>query len=109
VTPEPIKDWPLTSPKEKLIKIGAKLVSHGRYFDFQMAEVAIPKNIFTGSLGSSWNYGRRSHQQRRPLESHAFERNPSAISGLRRRQRLRDRSEKRKPFMLVQRYLGYSM
>jgi hypothetical protein len=23
-TPEPIKDWSLTSPKEKLIKIGAK-------------------------------------------------------------------------------------
>ena len=30
-TPEPIKDWSLTSLKEKLIKIGAKVVSHGRY------------------------------------------------------------------------------
>jgi hypothetical protein len=29
-TPEPIKDWSLTSLKEKLIKIGAKVVSHGR-------------------------------------------------------------------------------
>ena len=29
-TPEPIKDWLLTSLKEKLIKIGAKVVSHGR-------------------------------------------------------------------------------
>jgi hypothetical protein len=28
--PEPIKDWSLTSLKEKLIKIGAKVVSHGR-------------------------------------------------------------------------------
>jgi len=37
-TPEPIKDWSLTSLKEKLIKIGAK-VSHGRYIAFQMAEV----------------------------------------------------------------------
>jgi hypothetical protein len=27
-TPEPIKDWSLTSLKEKLIKIGAKVVSH---------------------------------------------------------------------------------
>ena len=26
-TPEPIKDWSLTSLKEKLIKIGAKVVS----------------------------------------------------------------------------------
>jgi hypothetical protein len=45
-TPEPIKDWSLTSLKEKLIEIGAKIVSHGRYFAFQMAEVAIPKNLF---------------------------------------------------------------
>jgi hypothetical protein len=30
-TPEPIKEWSLTSLKEKLIKIGAKIVSHGRY------------------------------------------------------------------------------
>jgi hypothetical protein len=29
-TPEPIKDWSLTSLKEKLIKIGTKVVSHGR-------------------------------------------------------------------------------
>ena len=39
-TPEPIKDWSLTSLKDKLIKIGAKVVSHGRYVIFQMAEVA---------------------------------------------------------------------
>ena len=39
-TPEPIKDWSLTSLKEKLIKIGAKVVSHGRYVAFPMAEVA---------------------------------------------------------------------
>ena len=30
-TREPIKDWSLTSLKEKLIKIGAKIVNHGRY------------------------------------------------------------------------------
>src|SRR5262249_2926685 len=45
-TPEPIKDWSLTSLKEKLIKIGAKVVSHGRYIAFQMAEVAIPRQMF---------------------------------------------------------------
>ena len=45
-TPEPIKDWSLTSLKEKLIKIGAKLVSHGRYVAFQMAEVAISRQMF---------------------------------------------------------------
>jgi hypothetical protein len=50
-TPEPIKDWSLTSLKEKLIKIGAKVVSHGRYVAFQMAEVAIPRNLFAEILG----------------------------------------------------------
>ena len=42
-TPEPIKEWSLTSLKEKLIKIGAKIVSHGRYVAFQMAEVGAPR------------------------------------------------------------------
>ena len=32
--------------REKLIKIGAKVVSHGRYVVFQMAEVAIPRQMF---------------------------------------------------------------
>jgi Transposase DDE domain group 1 len=49
-TPEPIKGWSLTSLKEKLIKIGAKVVSHGRYVAFQMAEVAIPRNLFADIL-----------------------------------------------------------
>src|SRR5271169_6469796 len=43
-TPEPIKDSSLTSLKEMLIKIGAKVDSHGRYVAFQMAEVAIPRS-----------------------------------------------------------------
>jgi hypothetical protein len=42
----PCDDWSLTSLKEKLIKIGAKVVSHGRYIAFQMAEVAIPRQMF---------------------------------------------------------------
>jgi hypothetical protein len=42
----PCEDWSLTSLKEKLINIGAKVVSHGRYVVFQMAEVAIPRQIF---------------------------------------------------------------
>src|ERR1700746_3733897 len=49
-TPEPIKDWSLTSLKEKLIKIGAKVMSHGRYIAFQMAEVAIPRDLFADIL-----------------------------------------------------------
>jgi hypothetical protein len=49
-TPEPMKDWSLTSLKEKLIKIGAKVVSHGCYVAFQMAEVAIPRTLFANIL-----------------------------------------------------------
>jgi len=44
--PETIAEWSLTTLREKLIKIGAKVVSHGRYVAFQMAEVAIPRNLF---------------------------------------------------------------
>lgn len=49
-TPEPIKDWSRTTLKEKLIKIGAKIVRYGRYVAFQMAEVAIPRNLFADML-----------------------------------------------------------
>ena len=50
-TPEPIKNCSLTTLKEKLIKIGAKVVSHGRYVAFQMAEVAITRDLFAEILG----------------------------------------------------------
>jgi hypothetical protein len=49
-TPEAIGEWSLTSLREKLIKIGAKVVSHGRYVTFQMAEVAIPRDLFAEIL-----------------------------------------------------------
>jgi hypothetical protein len=48
--PEPIKGWSMTTPKEKPIKIGAKVVSHGRYVAFQMAGVDIPRNLFADIL-----------------------------------------------------------
>ena len=44
--PKTAKPWSLTSLREKLIKIGAKVVSHGRYVTFQMAEVAVPRQMF---------------------------------------------------------------
>lgn len=44
--PEAIEKWSITSLREKLIKIGAKVVNHGRYVAFQMAEVAIPRALF---------------------------------------------------------------
>ncbi|MCH7956535.1 MAG: hypothetical protein IIC54_11950 [Proteobacteria bacterium] len=42
--------WPLTTLPEKLVKIGAKVVSHGRHVTFQLAEVAIPRRLFTEIL-----------------------------------------------------------
>jgi hypothetical protein len=36
--------------REKLIKIGAKVVSHGRYVTFQMAEVAVLRQVFVDIL-----------------------------------------------------------
>jgi hypothetical protein len=44
--PEAVKQWSLTSLREKLVKIGAKIVTHARYVTFQMAEVAVPKELF---------------------------------------------------------------
>jgi hypothetical protein len=49
-TPEEIGRWSLTSLRERLIKTGARLVRHGRYAIFQMAEVAIPRQVFASIL-----------------------------------------------------------
>ena len=48
--PKTAEPWSLTSLREKLIKIGAKVVSHGRYIIFQMAEVAVPRQMFQDIL-----------------------------------------------------------
>jgi hypothetical protein len=44
--PKTAEPWSLTSLREKLIKIGAKVVTHGRYVAFQMAEVAVSRQMF---------------------------------------------------------------
>jgi hypothetical protein len=48
--PETVERWSMTSLREKLIKIGAKVVSHGRYVTFQFAEVAVPRRMFAEIL-----------------------------------------------------------
>jgi hypothetical protein len=48
--PKMVETWSMTSLREKLIKIGAKIVSHGRYVTFQMAEVAVPRRLFAEIL-----------------------------------------------------------
>jgi hypothetical protein len=47
--PEAVKHWSLTSLRDKLVKIGAKIVNHARYVTFQMAEVAVPSQLFVAS------------------------------------------------------------
>ncbi len=44
--PQAVEHWSLTTLREKLIKVGAKIVRHGRYVTFQMAEVAVPRELF---------------------------------------------------------------
>jgi len=44
--PKSIKNWSLRTMRERLVKIGAKVVSHARYVTFQMAEVLVSKSIF---------------------------------------------------------------
>jgi hypothetical protein len=48
--PEAAEPWSLTSLREKLIKIGARVVTHGRYVTFQLAEVAVPRQMFADIL-----------------------------------------------------------
>ncbi len=40
------ENWSLTTLRDKLVKTGAKVVSHGRYVTFQLAEVAVPRELF---------------------------------------------------------------
>ncbi len=44
--PEEVEHWSLTTLREKLIKIGAKVVKHSGYVMFQLAEVVAPQRLF---------------------------------------------------------------
>ena len=46
VLPRSVRHWSLTTLREKLIKIGAKVVRHSRQVVFQMAGVAVPRELF---------------------------------------------------------------
>ncbi|MCP4315926.1 MAG: transposase [Hyphomicrobiales bacterium] len=45
-----VEHWSLTTLREKLIKIGAKDVRHGRYVTFQLAEITTPRTLFAEIL-----------------------------------------------------------
>ncbi len=48
--PKEVEHWSLTTLREKSVKIGAKIVRHGRYVTFQLAEVAVPRMLFAEIL-----------------------------------------------------------
>ena len=48
--PEEVEHWSLTTLREKLVEVGARIVRHGRYVVFQLAEVAVPRALFADIL-----------------------------------------------------------
>jgi hypothetical protein len=48
--PGQVAHWSLTTLREKLVKIGARIVRHGRYVIFQLAEVAVPRALSAAIL-----------------------------------------------------------
>jgi hypothetical protein len=48
--PRPVRTWTLTTLREKMIKIGAKVVRHAKAVTFQLAEVAVPRALFAAIL-----------------------------------------------------------
>ncbi|WZO96068.1 IS1380 family transposase [Isosphaeraceae bacterium EP7] len=48
--PREVKHWSLTTLREKLVKIGAKVVHHAKAVTFQLAEVAVPRALFAAIL-----------------------------------------------------------
>ena len=48
--PPAVRHWTLTTLREKLIKIGAKVVRHSGKIVFQMAEMVVPRELFRAIL-----------------------------------------------------------
>jgi hypothetical protein len=44
--PDSITHWSMTTMRDRLVKIGAKIVRHGRSVTFQMAEVMVSRGLF---------------------------------------------------------------
>ena len=48
--PDEVAHWSLTTLREKLVKFGARIVRHGRYVVFRLAEVAVPRSLLAEIL-----------------------------------------------------------
>jgi hypothetical protein len=62
----PQEPWSLTSLRERLLKIDAKVVNHGRYVTFQLSEVAVSRKMFADILSLIRDYGHRLPRHERP-------------------------------------------
>ncbi len=49
-SPKAVNHWSLTSLRERLIKIGAKVVGHACLIIFRLAEVAVPRSLWQDML-----------------------------------------------------------
>ncbi len=43
--PEAVSHWSMTTLRDRLVKIGAKIVRHGRSITFQMAEIMVSRGV----------------------------------------------------------------
>ena len=50
--PAEVAQWSLSTLRDRLVKIGAKIVGHGRSITFQMAEVMVPRALFQKILAA---------------------------------------------------------
>ena len=50
--PAEVVQWSLSTLRDRLVKIGAKIVRHGRSITFQMAEVMVPRALFQKILAA---------------------------------------------------------
>ena len=82
--PDEVAQWSLTTLREKLVKIGARIVRHGRYVVFQLAEVAVPRAVFAAIL-------RRIDRLRGPPVALAYGSRPSRAARAEGRTMRRDR------------------
>jgi Transposase DDE domain group 1 len=48
--PEEVEHWSLTTLREKLVKIGVRIVRHARYVVLQLAELAVPRALFAAIM-----------------------------------------------------------
>ena len=64
--PKEVEHWSLTTLREKLVKIGAKVVSH--YVTFQLAEVAVPRSLFQKILSLIEIYDQDPFRPRKSAE-----------------------------------------